>query len=145
VAFVAATATFLPTAPAHATYGAQDASVHLQLYGPSATPVGSVDGTVEFDSGNTMFRYNLTMCRQSSYVAPWMYLYVNGAVYRQLADGWVYGTSACGGGPVAVYSAEVPYGAVVTSVIVNLHGSSFSYPAGYREHQTSAFKDNPYN
>jgi hypothetical protein len=146
LAVVAGAAILLTSAPAHASYGPQNSAVHLQLTGPGATAVGSVDGSVEFDSGNTTFRYSLTVCRQSSYVAPWIYLYVNGAVNRQLSDGWVYGTSTCaGGGPVAVYSAEVAYGSVVTNVIVNLHGSSFSFPGGYREHQTSSVKDNPYN
>jgi hypothetical protein len=146
VAVVAVAATFLTSAAAHASYGPQDSLVHLQLNGPTGTAVGSVDGSVEFDSGNTMFRYSLTVCRQSSYAAPWLYLYLNGSVNRQLSDGWVYGTSTCAdGGPVAVYSAEVPYGSVVTNVMVNLHGSSFSFPGGYKEHQKSIVKDNPYN
>jgi hypothetical protein len=138
-------ATVLPVSPAHATYGPQNSTVHIQLFSSSGTTVGKVTGTVEFDSGNTMFRYTLTMCRQSSYTAPWADLYVNGAAYRQLADGWVYGTTTCGTGPVAVHSAEVPYGAVVTNVRVNLHGASFGFPEGFREHQGNSLKDNPYN
>jgi hypothetical protein len=39
--------------------------------------VGRVEGTVTFDTGGSLMRYDLTFCRQSSYMTPYMTINVN--------------------------------------------------------------------
>jgi hypothetical protein len=136
--------TVLPAVPAHATYGPQNGIVHLQLLDSVGSHIGSIDGTVEFDDGNTKYRYSLTVCRQSSFTAPFAYVYVNGAYQFPLLPSYT-ALPACGGALGGVVSGEVVSGSVVQNVTVEFHGSSYGYPAGFEQRQKSVVKDNPYN
>ncbi|MEV4514203.1 hypothetical protein AB0K00_35245 [Dactylosporangium sp. NPDC049525] len=141
----------LPAVPAHATYGPQFGTVHWQLLNSNGNQlIGSIDGTVEFDDGNTMFRYSLTMCRQNSFTAPYAYVYVNGTYAFPLYPAYT-GLPACGGASAlgGVVTGEVVPGGVVRNVTVEFHGSYYGsgsngYPL-WEQRQRSILKDNPYN
>lgn len=139
----------LPAVPAHATYGPQFGTVHWQLLDSSGNQrIGSIDGTVEFDDGNTTFRYSLTMCRQNSFTAPYAYVYVNGTYSFPLNPAYTT-LPACGGALGGVVTGEVVPGGVVRNVTVEFHGSYYGsgsngYPV-FEQRQRSILKDNPYN
>jgi hypothetical protein len=144
--------TVLPAAPAHATYGPQFGTVHWQLLNSGGNQlIGSIDGTVEFDDGNTKFRYSLTMCRQNSFSAPYARVFVNGTYSFSLYPAYT-GMPSCTGGATAiggVVTGEVETGSLVRNVTVEFNGSYYgSGPNGYmvwEQRQRSILKDNPYN
>lgn len=73
-------ALILPAAPAHATWGTQlPLTLQIRHYYQTgnSVQVGYVNGTVQFDDGGSALRYNLTFCRQSSYILPYMTINVN--------------------------------------------------------------------
>ncbi len=81
LALATTAALVLPTAtPAHAAWGpAQPVTMQIRHYYPtgSSIQIGWVEGTVQFDDGGSALRYNLTFCRQSSYMLPYMTINVN--------------------------------------------------------------------
>ena len=70
----------LPVSPAHAAWGHQ-IPVTIQVerpigYSGATESIGRAEGWVQFD-GVDSFRFNLTICRQSSYSLPRLYVSVN--------------------------------------------------------------------
>ncbi|MBX6357915.1 MAG: hypothetical protein IRZ05_18930 [Micromonosporaceae bacterium] len=134
----------LPTAPAHAAYGA-DQPVYVQLLSNDgkATPLARLEGTVAFDSGNTKFRYSLTLCWQSAYPAPSFTVIVNGTnTYWPTSNGT---TSLPGCQVTTVFNNEVETGSTVRNVRFDVTGGWFS-STGYQTRTKSSLNyDNPYN
>lgn len=82
VALATAGALVLPAAatPAHAAWGpAQPVTMQIRHYYPTggSVQIGWVEGTVQFDDGGSALYYNLTVCRQSSYMLPYLTINVN--------------------------------------------------------------------
>jgi hypothetical protein len=143
--------TVLPAGPAHAAYGPQFGTVHWQLLNSAGNQlIGSIDGTLEFDDGNTKFRYSLTMCRQNSFTAPYANVFVNGTFSFSLNPAYT-GMPGCGGATAlgGVVTGEVETGSLVHNVTVQFNGSYYgSGPNGYmvwEQRQRNILKDNPYN
>ncbi|MCK2215856.1 hypothetical protein MF672_018945 [Actinomadura sp. ATCC 31491] len=134
----------LPLTPAQAAYGPPNPII-LQVNAGDGTLLARVEGTVAFDDGNTRYTYSLVLCRRSSFQAPYVRIYVNGAYRDSLY--WNPSTTVpwCQyAGFASPHSAEVDYGALVQNVRFELIGSSFPNNV-YKEHHSSTTYDNPYN
>lgn len=109
IALATAAALILPTAtPAQAAWGpAQPLTLQIRHYYPtgSSIQIGWVEGTVQFDDGGSALRYNLTFCRQSSYMLPYMTINVN-----------------------TYYAGGRKYATFVTNVYPSYSGNSSSQP-----------------
>lgn len=75
-AFAMALAILLAPAPAHAAWGSQ-IPVSIQVVSNYGYQLGYASGWVQFDTGGTTFRYEITVCRQSSYTPPNLAVSVN--------------------------------------------------------------------
>ncbi|WP_117215631.1 hypothetical protein [Allorhizocola rhizosphaerae] len=132
-----ATPLIVPATPAHAAWAAP-VPLNMQIIG--YTPgggqltLGRVQGTLQLDDGGNALRYDVLMCRQSSYQLPYMTIDVN--VYyaggRRYATriGSVYPTygswsseQPCYGNRATV-SAELSY-AGFSNVEFIVYGSTF--------------------
>ena len=145
VTVMALAATLVPLTPAHATYGPQ-LPVILYVNADNGTKLARVEGTLQFDDGNAKYAYSLTLCRYSSYSAPYIRISVNGT-YRDLLS-WYGGTTVpwCTySGFATVFTGDIDYGSTVRNVSFQLVGSSFSNQNVYKEHYDYLTYDNPYN
>ncbi|MEW9528705.1 hypothetical protein [Microbispora sp. NPDC049125] len=139
-------AALLSVTPAHAAYGAPQ-PVSMAVYGG---PTGSqllarLDGTVQFDDGNTKYLYNLELCRVSSFVAPHVSVYVNGVYKNTLYYSGGSSTALCPAFYTATpLAAEVDNGSTVMNLTLTLVGSDFNNNV-YRERTRTATYDNPFN
>jgi hypothetical protein len=126
--------TFLPAAPASATYGAQF-PVNVQVSGLGQLR-GEIHGWIQFDDGKNLFRYDFIFCRDSSFVAPRFEIRVNNTLYGSRFHG-DYGptpSSLCSF-PVHV-AEEINYGSPACSVQFVVIGSSFDQNV-FREHRST--------
>lgn len=135
--------------PAQATYGpAQPVDIQLRGYSPSGyqTLVGRLVGTVRFDDGNSLYRLDLTLCRQSSYTSTRLAVNVNGAQHRSYLREDGYRPDVCGGGHglSGVVSEDVPYEGVVRNIGLVYEGLHFSGSTA-TPISRGAFYDNPFN
>ncbi|MBN6052727.1 hypothetical protein JYK22_12385, partial [Nonomuraea sp. RK-328] len=144
VVLVALATLSLSIAPAHAAYG-PPISVTMEVHAKGVKLAGAY-GSLQFDDGNTKYAYSLTMCRESSYTQPNLWISVNGGP-RVLA--W-----SGGGTPVSIpqcrytaylISAEAQPGGVVANVALTLDGVHFSSQSVATYHSRTATFDNPYN
>ncbi|MEU4745261.1 hypothetical protein AB0G02_33025 [Actinosynnema sp. NPDC023658] len=139
----------LAATPAQAAYGApQPVDIQLTGYSSSgyATKVGRLVGSVRFDDGNSLYRLDLTLCRQSSYVSTKLTVTVNGAAHQWYSREDGYRPEACGGGHglSGVVNVDVPYGGVVQNVGLVYEGLLFDGSTA-KPVVRSAFYDNPFN
>lgn len=138
--------TSLAATPAQAAYGpAHPVDIQLRGYSPngSATLVGRLVGTVRFDDGNSPYRLDLTLCRQSSYTST--KLNVNGAYHQWYSSEDGFRPEVCGGhGLSGVVNVDLPYSGIVRNVELVYQGLYFSgstaTPIG-----NSRILDNPFN
>jgi hypothetical protein len=146
IALVAAIAALLPLTPAHAAYGAP-IPVSMAVYGGwnNSQLLARLDGTLQFDDGNSKYKYNLELCRVSSFVAPRVNVYVNGAYKNTLYYNGGSSTALCPSFYTATaLAAEVDNGSTVVNVTLTLVGSDFNNNV-FRERGRSGTYDNPYN
>ncbi|WP_141975515.1 hypothetical protein [Saccharothrix saharensis] len=138
----------LAAAPAQAAYGpAQPVDIQLRGYsGGYTTLVGRLVGSVRFDDGNSLYRLDLTLCRQSSYTSTKLTVTVNGAAHQWYSREDGYRPAACGGGHglSGVVNVDVPYAGVVQNVGLVYEGLHFSGSTATPVSR-SAFYDNPFN
>ncbi|MEJ2859440.1 MULTISPECIES: hypothetical protein [unclassified Saccharothrix] len=126
----------ISAAPAQATLGAAQ-PIDIQLRGYSSTGVetlvGRMVGSIRFDDGNTLYRIDATMYRQSSYVDTKLRIEVNGSPHQYFYES---GTIA----------ADFPYPGVVQNVRLVFEGLYYDGATNRVKTITrSAFYDNPYN
>lgn len=122
--------------PAHAALDSGQ-PVNIQLRGYSSTgaetQVGRMVGTVRFDSGNSLFRLDATVERQSSYVDSKVRIDVNGTAYE-----YIYQSGAI--------ARDFPYGGTVYNVQLTLEGLYYDGATNtVKTVKRSAFYDNPFN
>ncbi|MFE2754383.1 hypothetical protein ACFXGA_20530 [Actinosynnema sp. NPDC059335] len=122
--------------PAQATLDSgQPVSIQLRGYSSTGaeTLVGRMTGTIRFDSGNSLFRVDATVERQSSYVDSKVYIEVNGSSYDA-----VYQSGAI--------ARDFPYGGTVQNVRLTLEGLYYDGATNtVKTVKRSAFYDNPFN
>ncbi|MEU7530382.1 hypothetical protein AB0A74_31960 [Saccharothrix sp. NPDC042600] len=132
-ALFAATAT---ATPAQAALGpAQPVDIQLRGYSSSGhvTQVGHLGGTIRFDDGNALYRLDVTMSRQSSYVDTKLRVDVNGAPHHYFYES-------------GTLNADFPYPGTVQNVRLVFEGLYFDGATNTAKTVTrSAFYDNPYN
>jgi hypothetical protein len=128
--------TTMAAAPAQAALGpAQPVDIQLRGYSSAGyeTQVGHLSGSIRFDTGNTLFRLDVTMNRQSSYVDTKLRIDVNGATHQS-----IYQSGSL--------NADFPYGGTVQNVRLVFEGLFFDGATNTAKTVTrSAFYDNPYN
>ncbi len=139
----------LTATPAQAAYGpAQPVDIQLRGYSSSGytTLVGRLVGSVRFDDGNSLYRLDLTLCRQSSYTSTRLTVNVNGASHQWYLREDGYRPDACGGGHglSGVVNVDVPYAGVVQNIGLVYEGLHFSGSTATPVSR-SAFYDNPFN
>jgi len=135
----------LPTTPAHAAYG-PDQPVYVQLVSNdgNATPLARLEGTLAFDSGNTKYRYSLTLCWQSAYPAPSFRVIVNGTTTNFPSSTGTTTKSGCQ--VTTVYNNEVNFGSTVRNVRFDVTGGWFGTNGQYQMRtKSSPTYDNPHN
>ncbi len=80
LSFAMLAATVVAPAPAQAAY-APPIPLTMQIIGSTSggasLTLGRVQGSVQFDDGGNLLRYEALMCRQSSYQLPYMTIDVN--------------------------------------------------------------------
>ncbi|XVS67393.1 hypothetical protein ACQPYE_15435 [Actinosynnema sp. CA-299493] len=138
----------LTATPAQATYGPAQ-PVDIQLSGSSGgytTLVGRLVGSVRFDDGNSLYRLDLTLCRQSSYTSTKLTVNVNGAFHQWYSHHDGYRPAVCGGGHgmSGVVNVDVPYAGVVQNIGLVYEGLHFSGSTATPVFG-GAFYDNPFN
>ncbi|MDQ2583907.1 hypothetical protein [Saccharothrix yanglingensis] len=111
--------------------------VDIQLRGYSSTgaetQVGRMTGTVRFDNGNSLFRLDVTVERQSSYVDSKVRIDVNGSSHEHVYQS-------------GVIARDFPYGGTVHNVQLTLEGLYYDGATNRTKTVTrSAFYDNPFN
>ncbi|WP_380807634.1 hypothetical protein [Sphaerisporangium aureirubrum] len=145
LALVAFAALLLPVTPAHATYGAPF-TVWAEIYGNGgSTQLARLDGTLQFDDGNTKIYYNLELCRRSSFTGPQVKVYVNNTFVTSLYWSGGYSTAVCPSFYTATpLSAELTYGGTIYNVSLILVGSEFPNNV-YTERTKRRDYDNPFN
>ena len=150
VAMAALFVASLAPAPAHAAYSSP-VTVNIQLRSYDASYnlylVGKVYGTIQFDDSNRRYRLSLVVCRQSSYVAPHVTVYVNGA-YHHSGVNWdqVRRPEICDDywGNSGTINGDFTYSGVVRNVTIQIRGLHFDmYTA--REVIREGTYDNPFN
>lgn len=138
----------LAAAPAQAAYGpAQPVDIQLRGYsGGYTTLVGRLVGSVRFDDGNSLYRLDLTLCRQSSYTSTKLTVTVNGAAHQWYSREDGYRPEACGGGHglSGVVTADVPYAGVVQNIGLVYEGLHFSGSTATPVSRGASY-DNPFN
>ena len=141
--------TLVPTA-AHATLGAAQ-GIDIQLTTISngnIYKVGRVYGTVQWDDGNTQYRLDVTVCRQSSYTSPNVRLFVNGVAGGAYSgEDNVNRSSICGGPWGLSYAISGTFtagGAVVRGLGIGI-ATVFFDGSSARDVGGGGFYDNPYN
>lgn len=138
----------LTAAPAQATYGpAQPVDIQLsRSSGGYTTQVGRLVGTVRFDDSNSLYRLDLTLCRQSSYTSTNLTVNVNGAFHQYYSREDGYRPEACGGGHglSGVINVDVPYSGVVQNIGLVYSGLHFSGSTATPVSR-GAFYDSPFN
>jgi hypothetical protein len=134
--------------PAQAAYGpAQPVDIQLRGYsGGYTTLVGRLVGSVRFDDGNSLYRLDLTLCRQSSYTSTKLTVNVNGAFHQWYSREDGYRPEACGGGHglSGVVNVDLPYAGVVQNIGLVYEGLHFSGSTATPVSR-GAFYDNPFN
>jgi hypothetical protein len=133
-----------PVAPAHATYGPSQ-TVLLELWGGNhAVKLGGVYGSIQFDDQNTKVKWDLLLCRESSYTPLNFWIYVNGIPHSQrtVGDG-IVPTPLCRYRAVP-NSQEVDDGSVLRNVTIVVEGVYFD-GSNATSVRKSATYDNPYN
>ncbi|MFC6081939.1 hypothetical protein [Sphaerisporangium aureirubrum] len=146
VGLLVAVAALLPLTPAHAAYGAP-LPIQQAIYGGvnNAQLLARSDGTLQFDDGNTKYKYYIELCRVSSFVAPSIRVAVNGVYQYTLFYNVGSATALCPSGYTAtILSAEVNHGGTVANVSFTLVASDFINQV-YRERTRTSTYDNPYN
>ncbi|MEO3812997.1 hypothetical protein ABGB17_28680 [Sphaerisporangium sp. B11E5] len=145
LALVALVALLLPVTPAHATYGSP-LTVWAVTYGNGgSTELARVDGNLYFDDGNTKIYYDLSLCRRSSFTAPYVRVLINGVNYTNLYWSGGSSTAVCPSFYTATpHAAEINYGSTITSVSLILVSSEFPNNV-YTERTKRRDYDNPYN
>jgi hypothetical protein len=123
-------------APAQATLGsAQPVDIQLRGYSSTGyeTKVGHLYGTIRFDDGNSLYRLDVMMERQSSYVDTTLRIDVNGAPHQAIYQS-------------GTLNADFPYSGTVQNVRLTFQGLYFD-GATNRAKTVSrpAFYDNPFN
>ncbi|WP_030155342.1 hypothetical protein [Glycomyces sp. NRRL B-16210] len=129
-AFAMALAVLMAPAPAHAAWGSQ-IPVTIQVTG-NGHQLGYATGWVQFDTGGTTFRYEITVCRQSSYTPPNLAVSVNPTVANPdgtlLTTHFMFswtpgGTAPCYGGS-EVFTGQHDYSPLNSAYFV-LSGNTF--------------------
>jgi hypothetical protein len=121
-------------------------NVNIQVTSPFGN-LGKVTGTIQFETNTTQFRYDLTFCRQSSYMLP----------YLEVRRNWVAGSSTFVTNIYATYNsypASCPNGSGTASGTVTtgtirdlyliLYGSTFGWSGEYLIYSKNQFLDSPY-
>lgn len=138
----------LTATPAQAAYGpAHPVDIQLRGYsGGYTTLVGRLVGSVRFDDGNSLYRLDLTLCRQSSYTSTKLTVNVNGAFHQWYSREDGYRPEVCGGGhgQSGVVNVDVPYAGVVRNIGLVYEGLHFSGSTA-TPISRGAFYDNPFN
>ncbi|MFT7841803.1 hypothetical protein Q5530_37180 [Saccharothrix sp. BKS2] len=124
------------TAPAQAALGpAQPVDIQLRGYSSTGaeTQVGRLTGTIRFDDGNSLYRLDVTMNRQSSYVDTKLQIDVNGTAHQAIyQSGSLY--------------QDFPYPGTVQNVRLTYEGVYFDGATNTAKIvKRSAFYDNPFN
>jgi hypothetical protein len=138
-------AVVLPSAPAQAAWGTT-VNVNIQVGSPFGN-LGKVTGTIQFETNTTQFRYNLTFCRQSSYMLPYLEVrrnWVSGSstFVTYIYPTWTGGTSSCPNGAGSA-SGTVTTGTIRDLYLI-LYGSTFGWMGEYLIYDEDQFLDSPY-
>jgi hypothetical protein len=137
-------ATALPAAPAQAAWSAPT-TVNVDVFSEYHV-LATLDGTVRFDSGDRKASYSLTTCRESSFQAPYLKLYVNTLFRSNIHLSW--------SGTCSTFSATYTHGTTLRNIQFVLVGSTFDNnvyeelqsTGGGPNHGSSYGRyDNPYN
>jgi hypothetical protein len=127
--------TTLSAVPAQATLSAP-IPFDFQLTGSwngTIILVGRASGLLQFDDSNTFFHLEATICRQSSYTAVTLYVYVNGGYYTQ------FSASDCTG-----VNNNFPYAGIIMNITLRFDGLFFNGQTAFPKSK-SGFYDNPFN
>ncbi len=122
--------------PAQAVLGSGQ-PVNVQLHGYSSTgtqtQVGRMTGSIRFDSGNSLFRLDVTVERQSSYVDSKVRIDVNGSTHEHVYQS-------------GVIARDFPYGGTVHNVQLTLEGLYYDSETNTTKTvKRTASYDNPFN
>ncbi|MBX6722151.1 MAG: hypothetical protein IRY92_02755 [Dactylosporangium sp.] len=108
--------------------------------------LGKVTGTIQFEMNTTQFRYDLTFCRQSSYMLPYLEVrrnFLSSPTFVTI----IYGNynsypPSCPNGSGTV-SGTVTTG-TIKDLYLTLYGSTFGWSGEYLIYDRSQFLDSPY-
>jgi hypothetical protein len=102
-------------------------------------------GTLEFDDGNSRYRLNLVVCRQSSYVSPSLTVFVNGDKQLPLPEG-PGGGDVCGIGTNGswVIKGEPTFNGVIQNIRLRFRGVKFEGSTATDVVKEATY-DNPFN
>jgi hypothetical protein len=138
----------LTAVPAQAAYGPAQ-PIYIQLQRTSSgytTQVGRLVGTLRFDDGNSLYRLDVTLCRQSSYVDTTLSISVNNTLHQRLSRrDEILRPDVCGGhGISGVINADFAYSGTIYNIGIGYEGLHFDGSTA-RSVGGSAFYDNPFN
>lgn len=140
-------AVVLPAAPARADWGVT-VNVNIQVGSPWGN-LGKVTGTIQFETNTTQFRYDLSFCRQSSYMLPYLevrrnYVPFNGSstFVTYIYATWTGGTPSCPNGAGSA-SGTVTTGEIRDLYLI-LYGSTFGWMGEYLIFDEDQFLNSPY-
>ncbi|HEV8561122.1 MAG TPA: hypothetical protein VGR06_32760 [Actinophytocola sp.] len=143
VAFFAAT---LSAVPAQATLGPPE-PVDFQLTGSwngVVIQVGRLVGSLQFDDSNSLYRLDLTVCRQSSYTAPNVSVSVNG-IPQSVPHGPPLRPDLCPPRePSWGISGLLTYNGVINNISLKIDGLFFDGSTATPKSKGRTY-DNPFN
>jgi hypothetical protein len=139
----------LTAVPAQAAYGpAQPIYIQLQRTSSSGytTQVGRLIGTLRFDDGNSLYRLDVTLCRQSSYVDTILSIRVNNTLQQRFSQrDEILRPDVCGGhGISGVINADFAYSGPIYNIGIGYEGILFDGSTATSV-GGGAFYDNPFN
>lgn len=145
---VAFFATTLASVPAQATLGSK-LTIDMQLVGSwngVIVPVGRVKGTLQFDDGNSLYRLDVTVCRQSSFVVPTLSIDVNddGSYDQRFSEGGPPLEDICPGSMSWGKSEGFPFAGVIRKIRVRIDGLFFDGRTATPKTKSTLY-DNPFN
>jgi hypothetical protein len=142
-------ATTLASVPAQATLGSP-LPIDMQLVGSwngVIIPIGRVYGTLQFDDGNSLYRLDVTVCRQSSYVVPTLSIDVNDDGSNDQRFSWggpAPRPDVCPTGFSWGIEDGFPYAGVILKIRVRIDGLFFDGQTATPKTKSTLY-DNPFN
>lgn len=134
----------LAPAPAQATaYGAQ-LPVTLEVRGDGGVKLSGLYGWLQFDDGNTKYRYEVYLCRESSYSSANAWVKANGVVRDSYSVNYGNVNIPQCRYPALLISKEDNVGGTVANVTFELEGVNFSGNVATRIRRSTTY-DNPFN